>query len=74
MNEVHLVLAAGYRMLANNKTTEIGIQDISIILNEKMSKENVFAIKALLKKYGAEKLVEVNPKDFKAFYEEAKRL
>lgn len=81
MSEMHLALAeeleriaAGYRTLATAKTDEIDIQDISIVLNDKMSKGKVKEIKALLKKYGATKLVEVKEKDYKSFYKEAKQL
>ena len=81
MNEIHLALAeeleklaAGYRILANSKPGEINIQDISIILNEKMAKGKIREIKALLGKYDARKLVEVREDDYKEFYEEAKEL
>lgn len=81
MDEIHLVLAeelerlaAGYRALTKSQTEEISIQKISIILNEKMNQGKVLAIKKLLKKHSAKKLVEVKPEDYKDFYEEAKRL
>lgn len=83
MSEIHLALAeeleklaAGYRALAGNQieTDEVTIQDISIILTEKMSKGKVVEIKSLLEKYGARKLVEVKPEDYDAFYKEAKHL
>lgn len=81
MSEIHLALAeelerlaAGYRTLANIESDEISIQDISIVLNAKMAKGKVKKIKELLKKYGAEKLVEVVPIDYESFYEEAKKL
>ena len=69
-------LAAGYRALAGNQieTDEVTIQDISIILTEKMSKGKVVEIKSLLKKYGATKLVELKAEDYEAFYKEAKHL
>jgi len=69
-------LAAGYRALADNQTEtdEVTIQDISIILTEKMSKGKVEEIKSLLKKYGATKLVELKAEDYEAFYKEAKNL
>jgi hypothetical protein len=69
-------LAAGYRALAGNQieTDEVTIQDISIILTEKMSKGKVVEIKSLLKKYGATKLVELKAEDYEAFYKEAKNL
>ena len=67
-------MAAGYRALATTRSDEIDIQDISIVLNDKMSKGKVKEIKALLKKYGAKKLVEVKEKDYKSFYKEAKQL
>lgn len=83
MSELHLVLAeeleklaAGYRALAKRETNpeNINIQDISIILNEKMSKGQISEIKALLKKYGAEKLAEVRLEDYGAIFEEAKTI
>ncbi|MEY8304875.1 hypothetical protein [Anaerosalibacter bizertensis] len=83
MSEIHLALAeeleklaAGYRALAGNQieTDEVTIQDISIILTEKMSKGKVVEIKSLLKKYGATKLVELKAEDYEAFYKEAKNL
>lgn len=83
MSEIHLALAeeleklaAEYRALADNQieTDEVTIQDISIVLTEKMSKGKIVEIKSLLEKYGAEKLVEVKPEDYEAFYKEAKHL
>lgn len=69
-------LAAGYRALANEQISleVINIQDISIILTEKMSKGKMLEIKDMLKKYGAEKLVEIRQEDYAAIFEEAKRL
>lgn len=69
-------LAAGYRALADNQTEtdQVKIQDISIVLTEKMSKGKILEIRELLKKYGAEKLVEVKAEDYEAFYKEAKNL
>ena len=81
MSELHFALAeelerlaAGYRALAKGEANEITIQDISIILTEKMQKGKIAEIRKLLKKYGAEKLVEVRHEDYKAFYKEAKKL
>lgn len=83
MSELHYALAeelerlaAGYRALAKGEADpeEITIQDISIILTEKMGKGKMADIRKLLKKYGAEKLVEVKHEDYKAFYKEAKKL
>lgn len=83
MNDIHLALAeelekiaAGYRAMAKtqSKAEEISIQDISIILNEKMSKGKISAIKDLLKRYDAEKLVEVKTEDYPSIYEKAKKL
>lgn len=83
MGELHLALAeeleklaAKYRTLAKRETNleDIGIQDISTILNEKMNKGQIAAIKALLNKYGAEKLAEVRIEDYGAIFKEAKRL
>ncbi|MFU0824092.1 hypothetical protein [Clostridium sp.] len=81
MNDIHLALAeeleklaAVYRAKSQIKTDEISIQDISFILSEKMKKGKITAIKALLKKYGADKLIEVKPEDYEAIYNEAKRL
>ncbi len=83
MSELHFALAeelerlaVGYRALAKGEIDpdEITIQDISIILTEKMQKGKISEIRRLLGKYGAAKLVEVNPKTYNAFYQEAKRL
>lgn len=81
MDEMHLVLAeelerlaAGYRQLVKKKNEKIGIQDISFVLNEKIKKGKASVIKALLKKYGAQKLAEVRSEDYEAFYEEVKEL
>lgn len=81
MDEMHLVLAeelerlaAGYRQLVKNKNERIGIQDISFMLNEKIKKGKASVIKSLLKKYGAQKLVEVRSEDYEDFYEEARKL
>ncbi|MBV1817138.1 hypothetical protein HF847_00185 [Clostridium cochlearium] len=83
MSELHLALAeeleklaAGYRAVAKRETNleNINIRDISIILNEKMNKGQMAEIKALLKKYGAEKLAEVRIEDYVAIFKEAKRL
>ena len=78
MTEIHLALAeelerlaAGYRNLASK---EINIQDISILLNKKMTQGKVLEIKNLLKKNGAKKLVELKEEDYKIFYKEAKKL
>jgi len=69
-------LAAGYRALARSDTKhdEVTIEDISIILTQKMSKGKMSEIRELLKKYGATKLVEVKPEDYVAIFEEAKYL
>jgi len=83
MSELHFALAeelerlaAVYRALAKGELDpdEITLQDISIVLTEKMQKGRVSEIKTLLKKYEAGKLVEVNPEDYMAFYQEAKKL
>lgn len=81
MNDIHLALAeeleklaAVYRAKSQIKIDEISIQDISFILSEKMKKGKIIAIKALLKKYGAEKLIEVKPEDYAAIFEEAKKI
>jgi len=83
MSELHFALAeelerlaAGYRALAKGELDpdEITLQDISIVLTEKMQKGRVSETKTLLKKYEAGKLVEVNPEDYMAFYQEAKKL
>lgn len=78
MDEIHLALAeeleriaTGYRNLASK---EIGIWDISLVLNEKMSKGKQEEIKSLLGSYQAKKLVQVKEEDYKQFYAEAKRL
>jgi hypothetical protein len=76
MSELHFALAeelerlaAGYRALAKGELDpdEITLQDISIVLTEKMQKGRVSEIKTLLKKYEAGKLVEVNPKSLSWF-------
>lgn len=83
MSDMHLALAeeleklaAGYRALAKRQTNleKINIQDISIILTEKMSKGKISEIKALLKKYGSEKLMEVRLEDYAEIFKEAKEL
>jgi ribonuclease HIII len=83
MNELHFALAeelerlaAGYRALAKDEINpdRITIQDISIMLTKKMQKGKISEIRGLLKKYGAAKLVEVNPETYNAFYREAKKL
>lgn len=83
MSELHLALAeeleklaTGYRALAKRETNleNIDIQDISTILNEKMNKGQISAIKALLNKYGAEKLAQVRVEDYAAIFKEAKKL
>lgn len=83
MSELHFALAeelerlaAGYRALAKDeiKPDRITIQDISIVLTEKMQKGKLSEIRGLLKKYGAEKLVEVDPGSYNALYLEAKKL
>ena len=58
----------------NLASKEISIRDISLVLNEKMSKGKQEEIKSLLGKYQAKKLVQVKEEDYKKFYEEAKRL
>lgn len=83
-------LAIGYRELASghvndqirckhttgksNPTNNISIHDISVILAEKSSEGKSDKIKALLMKYNAEKLIKVNPVDYAAIFEEAKKL
>ncbi|EOC99346.1 hypothetical protein [Caldisalinibacter kiritimatiensis] len=81
MNDIHLALAeeleklaAVYRAKSQIRTDEISIQDISFILSEKMKKGKITAIKALLRKYGAEKLIEVKPEDYATVLEEAKKI
>lgn len=83
MSELHFALAeelerlaAGYRALAEDEINQgqITIQDLSIVLTQKMQKGKVPEIKALLQKYGAEKLVEVGPETYGTFYQEAKEL
>ncbi len=80
MSEIHLALAAeleklaaGYRALAKS-SEETSIQDISVVLSDKMRQGKAPAIRALLKKYDAEKLVEVRPKDYTAVLAEAMKL
>lgn len=83
MNEIHFALAeeleklaAGYRKLAHKpkKVNQISIQDISYVLSEKIGLGKTSEIKDLLKKYDAEKLVEVRPENYEAIFEEAKKL
>lgn len=83
MGELHFVLAeelerlaAGYRALAEGEINpnKVTIQDISIVLTRKMQKGKVSEIKGLLKKYGAEKLVDLDPGIYSGFYREAKKL
>ncbi|HHW91813.1 MAG TPA: hypothetical protein GX735_03845 [Firmicutes bacterium] len=83
MGELHFVLAeelerlaAGYRALAGGEINldKVTIQDISIVLTGKMQKGKVSEIKGLLKKYGAEKLVDLDPGTYSGFYREAKKL
>ena len=83
MKEMHLALAeelerlaAGYRALATSEKTaeDISLQEISAVLAEKMRKGKIAAIKTLLKKYGAEKLVEVKQEDYESVFREAEGL
>ena len=83
MSELHFALAeelerlaAGYRALAEDEVNQgrITIQELSIVLSQKMQKGKVSEIKALLQKYGAEKLVEVGPETYVTFYQEAREL
>jgi hypothetical protein len=55
----------------NNSITII---DISYVLAEKSKLGKADKIKALLNKYGAEKLIEVKPEDYAAVFVEAKKL
>ena len=52
----------------------ITINDVSYVLAEKSKLGKVEKIKALLNKYGAEKLIEVKPEDYAAVFAEAKKL
>lgn len=83
MTDINLVLAeelerlaAEYRAKAKNYTIndQISIQDISMVLTEKMKKGKIAEIKALLRKYGAEKLIEVKLEDYADIFEDAKKL
>ncbi|MDW7670581.1 MAG: hypothetical protein SCK57_10425 [Bacillota bacterium] len=81
MSELHLALAdeleklAGeYRAMASRPQGDISIQEISSVLAEKANKGKLSAIKALLKKHGAAKLVDVKPEDYVRLIEEAKNL
>ncbi len=83
MTDINLVLAeelerlaAEYRAKAKKHTIndQISIQDISIVLTEKMKKGKITEIKALLRKYGAEKLIEVKLEDYADIFEDAKKI
>jgi len=83
MTDINLVLAeelerlaAEYRAKAKNHTinAQISIQDISMVLTEKMKKGKIAEIKALLRKYGAEKLIEVKLEDYADIFEDAKKI
>lgn len=83
MTDINLVLAeelerlaAEYRAKAKNYTliNQISIQDISMVLTEKMKKGKIAEIKALLRKYGAEKLIEVKLEDYADIFEDAKKI
>jgi len=83
MTDINLVLAeelerlaAEYRAKAKNYTIndQISIQDISMVLTEKMKKGKIAEIKALLRKYGAEKLIEVKLEDYVDIFEDAKKI
>lgn len=83
MNDINLVLAeelerlaAEYRAKAKqyNHQEYITIQDISIVLIEKMKNGKMKEIKALLRNYGAEKLIEVKPEDYVDIFEDAKKI
>ncbi|MBU5455285.1 hypothetical protein [Caproiciproducens sp. MSJ-32] len=83
MTDINLVLAeelerlaAEYRAKAKNYTMndQISIQDISMVLTEKIKKGKIAEIKALLRKYGAEKLIEVKLEDYADIFEDAKKI
>ena len=83
MTDINLVLAeelerlaAEYRAKAKNYTIndQISIQDISMVLTEKMKKGKIAEIKALLRKYGAEKLIEVKLEDYADIFEDAEKI
>lgn len=81
MNDINLVLAeeleriaAKYRQKSYENKDQVNIHQISLVLTEKMKRGKVKAIRSLLKKYGASKLVEVKPQFYQSFYEEAKKL
>jgi hypothetical protein len=83
MNDINLVLAEEFERLAAeyrarakqyNHQEDITIHDISMVLTEKMKNGKVKEIKTLLRKYGAEKLIEVKPEDYVDIFEEAKKI
>lgn len=86
MDNVFLTLVSGYKKISlgylelsklidnKSKINDVNIRAISAILAEKSKEGKTKKIKALLKKYNAEKLIEVKEKDYLRFIEEAKIL
>lgn len=86
MDNIFLTLALGYKKISlgylelsklidnKSKINDVNIRVISAILAEKSKEGKTKKIKALLKKYNAEKLIEVKEEDYLRFIEEAKVL
>ncbi|NLI90378.1 MAG: hypothetical protein GX366_08270 [Epulopiscium sp.] len=79
MQDVNIVLAEELERLASSyrdraDAKEVGIKEISYVLNKKMAQGKGSNIKILLKKFGALKLVEVREEDYPLFYKEAMKI
>ncbi|WP_042395750.1 hypothetical protein [Clostridium saudiense] len=86
MDNIFLTLASGYKKISlgylelsklidnKSKINDVNIRVISAILAEKSKEGKIKKIKALLKKYNAEKLIEVKEEDYHRFIEDAKIL
>lgn len=86
MDNIFLTLASGYKKISlgylelyklidnKSKINNVNIRVISAILAEKSKEGKTLKIKALLKKYNAEKLIEVKEEDYLRFIEDAKTL
>lgn len=86
MDNIFLILASGYKKISlgylelsklidnKSKINDVNIGVISVILAEKSKEGKNKKIKALLKKYNAEKLIEVKEEDYLRFIKEAKVL
>lgn len=86
MDNIFLTIASGYKKISlgylelsklidnKSKINDVNIRVISAILAEKSKEGKALKIKALLKKYNAEKLIEVKEEDYLRFIEDAKTL